>query len=90
MGDLLDSVRRQLRERIEELRPFVEEYERLEAAGNVLEAIGVTRGRNGDEALSREPLPPVRSSRDAHRAGPRSRRVDGSRRPGDGRGPGRR
>jgi hypothetical protein len=44
MADLLDSIRRQLRERLDELRPLVGEYRRLEAAE---EALGE---RSGDGA----------------------------------------
>jgi hypothetical protein len=40
MADFLDEKRREMQERLKELRPLVEEYHRLEAAVQALEGVG--------------------------------------------------
>jgi hypothetical protein len=40
MADFLDEKRREMQERIKELRPLVEEYHRLEAAVRALDGVG--------------------------------------------------
>jgi hypothetical protein len=47
MADLLDSIRRQLRERLDELRPLMSEYERLVEAERALRQDG-PRPKSGD------------------------------------------
>ncbi len=70
MEDLLDSVRRQLRERLDALRPYVDEYERLVEVERAL----------GDQAVPRRSRSRVRSPLDAHRDGHRARGGDAARR----------
>lgn len=45
MADFLDEKRQELKQRLDELRPMVEEYQRLEAAVAALD--GVKTGANG-------------------------------------------
>jgi hypothetical protein len=40
MADFLDEKRREMQERLKELRPLVEEYERLDAAVRALDGVG--------------------------------------------------
>jgi sugar-specific transcriptional regulator TrmB len=40
MADFLDEKRREIAERLKELRPLVEEYQRLEAAAAALDGVG--------------------------------------------------
>jgi hypothetical protein len=40
MADFLDEKKREIAERLKELRPLVEEYQRLEAAQRALEGVG--------------------------------------------------
>ena len=40
MADFLDEKRRELQERLKELRPLVDEYHRLEAAVSALDGVG--------------------------------------------------
>jgi CRP-like cAMP-binding protein len=47
--DFLDTKRREIAERLKELRPLVEEYQRLEAAASALEGVGA----NGAPARTR-------------------------------------
>ena len=76
MADLLESVRRQLRERLDELRPVVEEYKRLIAVESVL----LTLGNGTDPKLSRDTPSQVRSPRDAQRNGHHPRHGEPARR----------
>jgi hypothetical protein len=45
MADFLDEKRREMRDRVKELRPLVDEFHRLEAAISALEGVGDQRGR---------------------------------------------
>jgi hypothetical protein len=45
MADFLDEKRREIDARLKELRPLVEEYNRLEKAAAALAGVGNTRGR---------------------------------------------
>jgi Winged helix-turn-helix DNA-binding len=47
MADLLDAIQRQLRQRLDELRPLVSEYERLREADR---ALGASPGADGSVA----------------------------------------
>jgi hypothetical protein len=42
MTDFLDEKKREIAERLKELRPLVDEYQRLEAAQRALEGVGTT------------------------------------------------
>jgi hypothetical protein len=44
MADFLDEKRREMQERIKELRPLVDEFHRLEAAVAALDGVGQTQG----------------------------------------------
>src|SRR3954468_5309539 len=44
MADFLDEKRREMQQRLNELRPLVDEYHRLEAAVAALEGVGDTAG----------------------------------------------
>ena len=46
MTDFLDEKRREITDRLKELGPMVEEYNRLEAAASALDGIGGGRRRN--------------------------------------------
>jgi hypothetical protein len=51
MADFLDEKRKEIRARLQELKPLVDEYHRLEAAAQALEGVGPTTragaGRRG-------------------------------------------
>ena len=49
MADLLDSIRQQLRERLDELRPLMSEYERLVEAERALKTETETRAVENSE-----------------------------------------
>jgi CRP-like cAMP-binding protein len=44
MADFLDEKRREMQDRIKELRPLVDEFHRLEAAVAALDGVGQTQG----------------------------------------------
>lgn len=54
MADFLDEKRREIDSRLKELRPLVEEYNRLEKAAAALAGVGTTggRSRSGRQARS--------------------------------------
>jgi sugar-specific transcriptional regulator TrmB len=52
MPDFLDEKKREIAERLKELRPLVEEYERLEAAQRALEGVGL-ESRTGRASATR-------------------------------------
>ncbi len=45
MADFLDEKRKEIQARLKELKPLVEEYERLEAAERALSGVGTTTAR---------------------------------------------
>jgi hypothetical protein len=45
MADFLDEKRREIEARLKELRPLVEEYDRLQKAAAALAGVGTTRAR---------------------------------------------
>jgi hypothetical protein len=47
MGDFLDEKRNEINARLKELRPLVEEYQRLEAAAAALDGVHTGTGGNG-------------------------------------------
>jgi hypothetical protein len=80
MADLLESIQRQLRERLDELRPIVSEYERLDAAEKALDGdpagrpAKADRGDGGEsERGRRRRRGGRRASRPASRAATRER-----------------
>ena len=82
MADFLDEKRREMQERLKELRPLVDEYHRLEAAVQALD--GVERPRARRRAARAAPRParrraPARRA-PAAAAGPRARARAASRR----------
>lgn len=63
MADLLESIRRELHERLETLRPLVGEYERLQAAEQALTSAGSSPARKaGGEPRTAAPRRAGRSS----------------------------
>ena len=46
MADFLDEKRKEIDSRLQELRPLVEEYQRLEKAASALAGVGGTQGRS--------------------------------------------
>jgi hypothetical protein len=60
MADFLDEKRREMRERLKELRPLVDEYHRLEAAVQALEGVGT--GGSGAGSGAGAPAAPRRRS----------------------------
>jgi sugar-specific transcriptional regulator TrmB len=71
MTDFLDEKRKEIADRLRELRPLVEEYQRLEAAQAALEGVASGPGRAHARATSR-------------RSPARTRRGSGGRRRGGG------
>jgi hypothetical protein len=69
LADLLDSIRAQLRTRLDELRPLVGEYERLQAA----EAALTDGSSSGTRASQSERRAPQARRRRARRVGSRRR-----------------
>jgi len=64
MPDLLDSIREQLRARLDELRPLVREYQRLQDADRAL--------RDGPPRLAERAAPPKRAEPPRSRGGART------------------
>ena len=81
MTDFLEEKRREIQARLKELKPLVEEYERLEAAERAL--AGVTSG-NGSSAA------PARSSQGARTRRPAKPAGEGAGRRGRPKGSGQR
>lgn|ERR687896_1224808 len=52
MADFLDEKRREIEARLKELRPLVEEYDRLQKAAAALAGVGTTRARTARAAGS--------------------------------------
>ena len=53
MADFLDEKRKEIQARLKELKPLVEEYERLEAAEQALSGVGGTAARGAASAPTR-------------------------------------
>ncbi|HLI32184.1 MAG TPA: hypothetical protein VKU89_05530 [Solirubrobacteraceae bacterium] len=93
MTDFLQQKRAEIAKRLEELRPLLDEYQRLEAAAAALEQVGAASAPATRATGRRGPgRPPGRragaQSKTAAPAG--ARRTAGSRRPGRQRGTGTR
>jgi CRP-like cAMP-binding protein len=52
MADFLDEKRREMQERLKELRPLVDEFHRLEAAVRALDGVGAPRAATGGGATT--------------------------------------
>lgn len=68
MADFLDDKRREILDRLKELKPVVDEYQRLEAAAA---ALGSVNGRSAAPARARRGRPPARRASTARRPGRR-------------------
>lgn len=62
MADFLEQKKKEISERMEELRPLVDEYHRLEAAHRALEGVNSSDGASGSDASSTSPSPRRRQS----------------------------
>jgi len=60
--DFLDETRAQIRARLKELKPLVQEYRRLEEAAAALEGVGLTSGTLPAAARRRAPRAPATAS----------------------------
>ena len=83
MADFLDEKRKEIQARLKELKPLVEEYERLEAAERALSGVGTTpraaaapppppRAAAGAARLAQRPPRPPARQRHARHAGVRA------------------
>jgi sugar-specific transcriptional regulator TrmB len=70
MGDFLDDKKREIAERLKELRPLVDEYQRLEAAQRALEGVPGD-GRSSRAAPTRRRSSAGAGSRSSGRGRPR-------------------
>jgi hypothetical protein len=72
MPDLIETHKRDIARRLKELRPLLQEYERLEAAAKALDSIPAARSANTGEAARRAtaaPAKPAAKRRGGRRAG---------------------
>ncbi len=53
MTDFLDEKKREIHARLKELRPLVDEFQRLEAAAAALDGVGAPRSGEGSQAARR-------------------------------------
>jgi hypothetical protein len=63
MADFLDEKRKEIQARLKELKPLVEEYDRLEAAERALSGVGGTARRSSNSATASAPAPARRTRR---------------------------
>jgi hypothetical protein len=84
MADFLDEKRREMQDRLKELRPLVDEYHRLEAAVRALDGVGAPASSTGATATRR------RSSSGGGGGGGGARTASGNGRRGRPRGSGTR
>jgi CRP-like cAMP-binding protein len=73
MADFLDEKRREMQERIKELRPLVDEYRRLEAAIAALDGVGAQAGGSAGTSRRRAASSSSSSSGGANGGGRRGR-----------------
>ncbi|MHB8491360.1 MAG: hypothetical protein ACYDA6_03980 [Solirubrobacteraceae bacterium] len=101
MTDFLDQKRSEISKRLEQLRPLIDEYHRLEAAASALQKVAGPAARGGRAGVRRGPGRPraataaaARNSAEvgkgAAKPAPRSRAAAGTRRPGRRKGSGAR
>ena len=69
MTDFLDAKRKEIDDRLKELRPLVDEYPRLEKAAAALAGVGGS-GATGRRRSARPPGPPARRRRRPPRTPP--------------------
>src|SRR3974377_1798377 len=78
--DLLDDTRRGITERMKELRPLVDEFERLEAAASALAGVGTPAVARGARRVTRRrgapPARPGGTGAGPHAGGGRGARAD--------------
>ncbi|HEV3070511.1 MAG TPA: hypothetical protein VGY76_03685 [Solirubrobacteraceae bacterium] len=87
MTDFLDEKRQEIQSRMAELRPLIDEYQRLEAAASALEGVGGGSSTVTATAARRGPGRPPGSGRKPGR--PKGSGRKPGRPKGSGRGPGR-
>lgn len=76
MADFLDAKVREIEERLQELRPLIEEFHRLEAASAALDGVGAA----GSTTVRRRPSPsPATTNGTGRRGRPRGRSGDNTR-----------
>jgi len=63
MADFLDEKRKEIQARLKELKPLVEEYERLEAAERALSGVGATAARGAGAGAGAGAAPAARRRR---------------------------
>jgi hypothetical protein len=69
VADFLDTKRREIAERLRELKPLVDEYQRLEAAASALEGVGGNGAPSRGRATSRPGATARRASTGTRRRG---------------------
>jgi len=70
MADFLDEKRREMQERLKELRPLVDEFHRLEAAVSALDGVGSDAAPTS-RARRKSGAPPAAASTNGRRGRPR-------------------
>ncbi len=80
MSDFLDAKRREINDRLKELRPLIDEYRRLEAAASALDSVdGAANGGASTTRPRRRGRPPGARSTRSTGARPGRRRGSGTR-----------
>jgi len=74
VADFLDEKRKEIQARLKELKPMVEEYDRLEAAERALSGVGAPARRSGNSAPPSAPAPARRARRRASSGSANGRR----------------
>ena len=69
MADFLDEKKREISERLKELKPLVEEYQRLEAAAAALDGVSATGGSATGGAAAARPRAARRAPSGTRRRG---------------------
>lgn len=75
MADFLDAKVREIEERLQELRPLIDEFHRLEAASAALDEVGVT----GAAPVRRRRMPETNGTAAPRRGRPRGARGENTR-----------
>jgi hypothetical protein len=73
MTDFLDDKKKEINSRLRELKPLVEEYNRLEAAAAALEGVGATAGGNSSRRTATRRRGPSNGRRRSASTGRRGR-----------------
>lgn len=71
MADFLDQKRKEIDARLSELRPMVDEYQRLEKAAAALAGVGSSNGRSSASRTSAKPARRRKASSGGRRGRPR-------------------